>query len=66
MFGDEKIRAALIWVLSEKFDGKKSTLFVNTKLDAIIKSIGVRLAWQELSVFPSDELKILFEKEFLA
>ncbi len=65
VLGDEKIRATLIWILSEKFDGKKSTFFVNTKLDHIIKSIGVRLAWQELSVFPLDELKVLFEKEFL-
>ncbi len=65
VFGDEKIRAALIWVLSEKFAGEKTTLFTGDGVRKIIKKIGVRLAWQELSVFSTNELKILFEKEFL-
>lgn len=68
VFGDEKIRAALIWSLSErvKKEKKKSALFSSKTLDNIIKRIGVRLAWQELAVFEPNELKVLFESEYLA
>ena len=65
VFGDEKIRAALIWVLSEKQSDKNSNHFTSKGLDKIIKRIGVRLAWQELAVFSLDELKHLLENEFL-
>ena len=65
VFGDEIIRATLIWALSEKMGSKNSSLFVADKLTKIIKKIGVRLAWQELAVFPPEDLKALFETEFL-
>lgn len=67
VFGDTKIRASLIWALSDLLDDEnKKPLFVAKNLEKIIKRVGVRLAWQELAVFPSKELKALFEKEFLA
>lgn len=66
VFGDEKIRATLIWILSEKYTGKKSPIFSDTRLKRTIKKIGVRLAWQELAVFNYDELKEIFKAEFLA
>ena len=65
VFGDAIIRSTLIWALSEKMDGKNPSLFVAKNLDKIIKKIGVRLAWQELAVFPPEDLKALFETEFL-
>ena len=64
--GNEKIRAALIWALSEKFTGKKTPYFTKDKLLPIIRKIGVRMAWQELAVFSPDELKRHFESEFLS
>lgn len=66
VFGDTKIRSALIWTLSEKTNGTKSDLFNAKTLTAIIKKIGVRLAFQELAVFPADELKQLFEDQFVS
>ena len=66
VFGNEKIRAALIWALSEKFTGKKTSFFTPDELVPILKAIGVRMAWQELAVFSPDELKRYFESEFLA
>ena len=65
VFGDAIIRATLIWALSEKMGSKNPSLFVADKLTKIIKKIGVRLAWQELAVFPPEDLKALFETEFL-
>lgn len=60
VFGDIKIRAALIWALSERDDKG------NVKaLHSTIKQIGIRLAWQELAIFEPVDLKIIFEKEFL-
>lgn len=60
VFGDIKIRAALIWALSERDDkGNVDTL------NSTIKQIGIRLAWQELAIFEPVDLKIIFEKEFL-
>lgn len=72
VFGDTKIRAALIWALSDLLDEdlqiskKAEGLFVAAELRKIVKRIGVRLAWQELSIFDAGELKQLFEQEFLA
>ena len=66
VFGDEKIRAALIWALSDKKGSKNSSHFTSKGLDKIIKRIGVRIAWQELAVFSPEELKRLLEQEFLA
>ncbi len=67
VFGDTNIRASLIWALSDLIDNKdKKSLFVAKTIEKIIKRIGIRLAWQELSVFSADELKALFEKEFLS
>jgi hypothetical protein len=65
VFGDGMIRAVLIWSLSERLKDKKSDLFIANNLTSIIKKIGVRLAWQELAVFSSDELKKIYEEEFL-
>ena len=66
VFGDETIRAALIWALSDKKGSKSSSHFTSKGLDKIIKRIGVRIAWQELAVFSPEELKRLLEQEFLA
>ena len=66
VFGGANIRAALIWALSEKINGEKSPLFVAGNLENIIKKIGIRLAWQELAIFTPEELRQLFENEFLA
>ena len=67
VFGDEKIRAALIWALSEKKESSgEADLFVVDKLRPIIKKIGVRLAWQELAIFSPQELKSLYENEFIS
>ena len=65
IFGDENIRAALIWALSEKQSSINSSHFTSKGLDKIIKKIGVRLAWQELAIFSPEELKHLLEQEFL-
>ena len=65
VFGGANIRAALIWAISEKIDNKESPLLSADNVDKIIKKIGVRLAWQELAIFPPEELRQLFENEFL-
>ena len=66
VFGGTNIRSALIWTISEKINGKKSSLSDYKHLRIIIKKIGVRLAWQELAIFSPEELRQLFENEFLA
>ena len=66
VFGDANIRAALIWALSEKINSKESPLLSAKNLNKVIKKIGIRLAWQELAIFPPEELRQLFENEFLA
>ena len=60
--GDVKVRTALIWALSEFVDEEgKMHLFQAKRLGTILRLIGIRSAWQELGVFPIEELKELMK-----
>lgn len=64
--GDTGVRTALVWALSELVDDKaRSQLFTVKGLTQVGRILGIRLAWQELSVLPLEELKILILREIL-
>ena len=65
VFGNESIRASLIWALTEKKDFKGSPISTGKGLESVIKQIGIRLAWQELAIIPTKDLKYIFEENFL-
>ena len=67
VLGDSKVRSALVWALSEHIgDETKKPLFIDNKnLKKILDGIARRSAWQELGVFLADELKQLFEREYI-
>ncbi len=66
ILGDTKVRNALIWALSELLNDKKMAhLFKVKKLEQVCKHIGLRSAWQELAIYPIEELKKIMENEFL-
>ncbi len=65
--GDVKVRTALIWALSELMDDPdKERLFQGKSLKRVQRRIGVRAAWQELGVFPVEQLKEMMKNEFIA
>ena len=60
VLGDVKIRTALIWALSEFVNEEESKhLFQGKAIKWLQRLIGIRLAWQELGVFSTVELKQL-------
>ncbi len=60
VLGDVKIRTALIWALSEFVNEEGSKhLFQGKAIKWLQRLIGIRLAWQELGVFSTVELKQL-------
>lgn len=65
VLGDVKIRTALIWALSEFVNEEGSKhLFQGKTIKRIQRLLGIRLAWQELGVFSTVELK-QFNKSWL-
>lgn len=64
--GDTGVRTALVWALSELVDDKaRSQLFTVKGLTQVGRILGIRLAWQELSVLPLEKLKVLILREIL-
>ena len=64
--GDTGVRTALVWALSELVGDKaRSQLFTVKGLTQVGRILGIRLAWQELSVLPLEELKVLILREIL-
>lgn len=64
--GDTGVRTALVWALSELVGDKaRSQLFTVQGLTQVGRLLGIRLAWQELSVLPLEELKVLILREIL-
>ncbi len=65
VLGDTKTRDILVWVLAEKLaSAKRDSDFTLLKSDIIKKTcrtLGVRCAWQELSVLGVEELKSVIE-----
>lgn len=62
VLGDMKVRAALIWALSECVNTEeKKHLFKTVTLTKVHRLIGLRSAWQELGVFSVKELKELIQ-----
>ena len=63
--GDSKVRAALVWALSERLDQRteNETLFTVNGITRISKLIGIRCAWQELGIFEVSEIKLMIEEE---
>ena len=63
--GDSKVRAALVWALSERLEHKaeNETLFTVNGIKRISKLIGIRCAWQELGIFEVSEIKHMIEEE---
>ena len=60
VLGDVKIRTALIWALSEFVNEDEAKyLFQGKAIKRLQRLIGIRLAWQELGVFSTVELKQL-------
>ena len=60
VLGDVKIRTALIWALSEFVNQEESKhLFQGKAIKRVQRLLGIRLAWQELGVFSTVELKQL-------
>ena len=60
VLGDVKIRTALIWALSEFVNEEEAKhLFQGKAIKRLQRLIGIRLAWQELGVFSTVELKQL-------
>ena len=66
VLGDAKVRAALIWALSDFInDEDKTHLFHEKVLRRIQRLIGIRSAWQELGVFSVREIKEIIKYEFI-
>lgn len=64
--GDAGVRTALVWALSEFVEDEAwAHLFKAEMLERIARALGIRLAWQELSVLPIRELKELILREML-
>ena len=62
VLGDMKVRAALIWALSECVNmEEKKHLFKTEALKKARRLIGIRSAWQELGVLSVEELKKLMK-----
>ena len=58
VLGDNKIRTALIWALSERINDRSNVnLFSSSALKTVSRQIGRRAALLELGVFEIDELK---------
>ena len=58
VLGDNKIRTALIWELSERIsDGNNTNLFSSSALKTVSRQIGRRAALRELGVFEVGEIK---------
>ncbi|MCY4030734.1 MAG: hypothetical protein OXF05_01300 [Hyphomicrobiales bacterium] len=73
VLGDNNVRTALIWALSELVEGKdedknknKKQLFQPKGIRIISRQIGIRSAWQELGVFSIEDLKQIMERQFLS
>ena len=71
VLGDTNVRTALIWALSELVEDKdkdenKKQLFQVKALKNISRQIGIRSAWQEMGIFPVEELKRIMEQQFLS
>ena len=57
VLGDDKVRSALVGALANHLDNKHSSrLFVGPGLEACVRRIGIRSAWQELAVFEMEEI----------
>ena len=66
VFGDSKVRTALIWALADHIDKPQyAGLRKGPQLDQCIRMLGVWSAWQELAVFEVEEiLQIIDSKIF--
>ena len=67
VLGDTKTRDLLVWILAEKLadtEPKTSfTLLQSTTIRKICRVLGVRCAWQELSMLNIEELKNVIEED---
>ena len=67
VLGDNKIRTALIWALSERINDRSNVnLFSSSALKTVSRQIGRRAALRELGVFEVDELKEQIMKPILS
>ncbi len=69
VLGDTKTRDLLVWILAEKLadtEPKTSfTLLQSASIKKICRVLGVRCAWQELSMLDVEELRDVIEKDVL-
>ena len=67
--GDTKTRDTLVWILAEELanvePGKQFTLLQSETVKRICRVLGVRCAWQELSMLDVDELRSVIEEDVL-
>lgn len=65
VLGDTKTRDLLVWILAEKLASTKKTsdftLLNSETIRKICRTLGVRCAWQELSLLDADELRSVIE-----
>ena len=71
VLGDTKTRDLLVWILAEKLSSTEPktsfTLLESVTIRKICRVLGVRCAWQELSMLDVEELRDVIEKDlFLA
>lgn len=70
VIGDSNVRSALVWALSELDandlpDGVPSDVFEIDGIRRMTVAIGIRSAWQELSVFSVPQLKTIMYEEII-
>lgn len=67
VLGDTKTRDLLVWILAEKLASTKKasdfTLLNSETIRKICRTLGVRCAWQELSLLDVDELMSVIESD---
>ena len=67
VLGDTKTRDTLVWILAEKLasaePGMNFTLLQSDTVKKICRVLGVRCAWQELSMLDADELRAVIEED---
>ncbi len=64
--GDSRLRSALVAALAEVAETDHGARALKgTELKRVVRALGIRLAWQELAVFGTDELQSLIRRWFL-
>lgn len=64
--GDSNVRSALVWALSElDKEGQQDDVFKTEGLRRIGRMIGIRLAWQELSVLSVPQIKDVIHEDII-